>query len=329
MLNTKLYLNESVLTNDTELKSTREAFGEEILKQADTNENIIALSADLSSSLKLEKFIKKYPKRFIQVGIAEQNMTGIAAGLALSGKIPFMTSFACFSPSRNWDQIRMSIAQQNANVKIIGSHSGLSPASDGKSAEAFEDIAIIRVLPNITIIQPTDYYETKKAIEESIKHKGPVYIRMHRESLPSVTTKKTPFEIGKAYVLKEGTDITLITSGPITIEVLKAASYLKTKHKIDAEVISVPTIKPLDAHTIISSIEKTQLAVTIEEHQITGGLGSAIAEVLSEKKPTKLLRLGIKDTFGESGTYTELLDKYGLSAHNIEKEVLKFIKDNE
>jgi transketolase len=329
MLNTKLYLNESVLTNDTELKSTRDGFAEEIVNQGEKNRNVILMAADLAESLKLGKFEEKFKNRYIEVGIAEQNMTGIATGLALSGKIPFITSYSSFSPSRNFDQVKQSVAQQIANVKIVSSHSGISASADGRSTQALEDIAIMRVLPNMTIIQPTDYYETKKVIEESVTHKGPMYIRMHRENLPSVTTTKTPFEIGKAYVLKEGTDITLITSGPITIEVLKAASYLKTKHKIDAEVITVPTIKPLDAHTILSSVEKTQLAVTIEEHQIIGGLGGATAEILSAQKPTKLLRLGIKDTFGESGTYTELLDKYGLSAHNLEKEVLKFIKDNE
>lgn len=326
MLNTKLHLNEAIFTNETETKSTRDGFAEEILTQAEHYDNVVILTADLSQSLKLDKFIKKYPKRFIQVGIAEQNMTGVAAGLALSGKIPFITSYACFSPSRNWDQIRVSVSQQCANVKIVSSHQGLSPSSDGRSAQAFEDIALMRVLPNMIVIQPTDYYETKKAIIEITKHKGPVYLRMHRENLPSITTAKTPFEIGKAYVHKEGTDVTLITSGPITLEVLKAASTLKSKHNIEAEVVVVPTIKPLDNETILKSAEKTQRIVVIEEHQIVGGLGSAVCELLSEKLPLHVLRLGIKDEFGESGTYKELLDKYGLSGHNIEKAVLDFIK---
>jgi len=326
MLNTKLHLNEAIFTNETESKSTRDGFAEEILTQASQDENIILLAADLAESLKLLPFENKFKNRYIEVGIAEQNMTGIAVGLALSGKIPFITSYSSFSPSRNFDQIRISVTQQAANVKIISSHSGLSASADGRSTQATEDIAIMRVLPNMVVIQPTDYYETKKAVKEIAKHKGPVYLRMHRESLPSVTTEKTPFEIGKAYIHKEGTDITLITSGPIALEVLKAASTLQAKHNINAEVIVVPTIKPLDNETILTSIEKTHRAVVIEEHQIIGGLGSAVCELLSEKLPVHVLRIGIKDEFGESGTYKELLDKYGLSSHNIEKAIIDFIK---
>ena len=326
MANQKLYLNENTLAKNAVFKSTREGFGDAIAEIAKDNQNIIALSADLSSSLKLEKFIKENPKRFIQCGIAEQNMAGISAGLALSGKIPFMTSFAAFSPSRNWDQIRISIAQQCANVKIIGSHAGLSPSSDGRSAEALEDVALMRVLPNFVVLQPADYQEAKKAVEESAKHKGPVYIRLHRETLPEITTSKTPFEIGKAYKLVEGDAVTILSSGPILTEVLKAANNLKAKNKINVEVINVPTIKPLDEDTILKSVEKTQRAVTVEEHQIIGGLGSAVSELLSEKLPIKLLRIGMHDTFGESGTYEELLDKYELSAHHIERKVLEFVK---
>lgn len=326
MANQKLYLNESIMDKTAVAKSTREGFGDAIAEIAKDNPNIIALSADLSSSLKLEKFIKDNPNKFIQCGIAEQNMAGISAGLALSGKIPFMTSFAAFSPSRNWDQIRISIAQQCANVKIIGSHSGLSPASDGRSAQALEDIALMRVLPNMVVIQPADYQEAKKAVEESAKHKGPVYIRLHRETTSEITSSKTPFEIGKAYKLIEGDAVTIIASGPILIEIFKAVNTLKVKHKINAEVINVPTIKPLDETTILKSVEKTQRVVTIEEHQIIGGLGSAISELIVEKLPAKLLRIGMNDTFGETGTYEELLDKYELSAHHIERKVSDFVK---
>lgn len=323
MLNTKLHLNESIFTKDVELNSTREGFGKGIAGLK--NEGIIVLSADLSESLKLTDFIKKYPKRFIQCGIAEQNMAGIAAGLAMSGKIPFMTSFACFSPSRNWDQIRVSVAQQNTNVKIVGSHSGFSPASDGRSAQAFEDIALMRVLPNIVIVQPTDYEETVKAVDEIAKHKGPVYLRLSREKLPDITKKKTPFEIGKGYTYVEGEDVTLISSGPIMVEVLHAAKDLKSKHSINAEVISIPTISPIDKSAIFSSVEKTQRVVTIEEHQVIGGLGSAVCELLSEHMPTPVLRIGMSG-YGETGTYKELLDKYELSSHHIVNKVLKFIK---
>lgn len=326
MLNHSLFLNELIFSKDQELKSGREGFGNSINDIAKKNKDIIALSADLSSSLKLDEFKKNYPDRFIQCGIAEQNMAGISAGLALSGKIPFMTSFACFSPSRNWDQIRLSIAQQCANVKIIGSHSGLSAASDGRSAQALEDIALIRVLPNFVLLQPVDYEETVKAIEEAAEHRGPVYIRLSREQLPNITTNKTPFKIGKAYKYVEGKHATILTSGAITFEVLKAVNNLKAKHKIEVEVIAVPTIKPLDEDTILNSVQKTQKAITVEEHQIIGGLGSAVSEILSEKLPSPLLRIGMNDEFGESGTYHELLDKFGLSAHHIERKVLEFIK---
>jgi len=326
MFNTKLKLNETLFTKDVEKKSTREGFGVGILKEAKNSKGIISLSGDLSSSLELKEFIKKFPNRFIQVGIAEQNMAGISAGLAMSGKIPFMTSFACFSPSRNWDQIRMSVAQQCVNVKVVGSHSGLSASADGRSAQALEDIALMRVLPNMIVIQPTDYEEAIRVVEESVKHKGPVYIRLHRERLPDITTNKAPFEIGKAYKYIEGKDVTIIASGPILVEVVRAVTTLKVKHNIEVEVIAVPTIKPLDKKTIIASAEKTRNVITVEEHQVIGGLGSAISELLSEELPTKVVRMGMSDTFGESGTYPELLDKYGLSAHHIEKKVLEGIK---
>jgi transketolase len=326
MLNHKLHLNEKVLVKDTDKRATREGFGYAVTNIAEKNSDIVVLSADLSSSLKLEKFIKGNPKRFIQCGIAEQNMASIAAGLALEGKIAFVTSFACFSPSRNWDQIRMSIAQQCANVKIIGSHAGLSAASDGRSAQALEDVALMRVLPNMVVIQPCDYFQTVRTIEESVKHKGSVYIRLHREPLPDITTEKTPFEIGKAYTYVEGKDATIFASGPISLEVIKAVSNIKAKHKIDIELVIVPTIKPLDEETILSSAEKTKKVITVEEHQVIGGLGSAISELLSEKLPTRVLRIGMNEEFGESGTYAELLDKFELSAHHIERKVLEFIK---
>jgi len=326
MLNHKLHLNEKVLVKDTDKRATREGFGYAVTNIAEKNNDIVVLSADLSSSLKLEKFIKGNPKRFIQCGIAEQNMASIAAGLALEGKIAFVTSFACFSPSRNWDQIRMSIAQQCANVKIIGSHAGLSAASDGRSTQALEDVALMRVLPNMVVIQPCDYFQTVRTIEESVKHKGSVYIRLHREPLPDITTEKTPFEIGKAYTYVEGKDATIFASGPISLEVIKAVSNIKAKHKIDIELVIVPTIKPLDEETILSSAEKTKKVITVEEHQVIGGLGSAISELLSEKLPTRVLRIGMNDEFGESGTYAELLDKFELSAHHIERKVLEFIK---
>jgi len=326
MINKDLKLNNNIFLKDQPLKSTRDGFGDAMHEIAKDNPDVIALSADLSSSVKLQNFIKDYKSQFIQCGIAEQNMAGISAGLALTNKIPFMASFACFSPARNWDQIRTSIAQQCANVKIIGSHSGFSPASDGRSAQSFEDIALTRVLPNFVVIQPVDYNETKKVIKESVKHFGPIYIRLHRENLPNITTHQTIFEIGKAMTFVKGKDVTVISTGPIIHQVLKAVNNLKVKYKIECELINVSTIKPLDEDTILNSAEKNKKVVTIEEHQISQGLGGAVAELLSEKLPTKLLRIGVNDEFGQTGTYEELLDLYKLSAHHLEKKIYNFIK---
>lgn len=326
MMNHKIKLNENIFNKDQIFKSTREGFGDAIYEIAKENNNVIALSADLSSSLMLKNFIQHYKDRFIQCGIAEQNMAGISAGLALTGKIPFMTSFACFSPSRNWDQIRVSIAQQGANVKIVGSHSGFSPASDGRSAQAFEDIALTRVLPNLTIVQPMDYFQTINAVKAIAEHVGPVYLRLHREKLPNISTKNTPFKIGKANILVEGEDVTVISSGPIMFNVLKAVNNLKAKYKISCELIDMHTIKPLDKDTILNSVKKTNKVVTIEEHQIAAGLGGAVAEYLSSEYPVKVLRLGVQDEFGQSGEYQELLDLYKISSPHLEKDIYNFIK---
>ena len=326
MLNLKLKLNEDVFSKDVIEKSPRDAFGKGILEVGEKNENIITLSADLSDSVKLGEFIKKFPKRFIQVGIAEQNMCSIASGLAMEGKIPFVVSHAVFVAYRSWDQIRLSICMTNSNVKICGSHEGFSNGPDGSSAEPLEDIALMRVLPNMIVINPIDYEQTRKAVIEISKHKGPVYLRFSKAKIPEITTKDTPFKIGKADVLIEGKDITLISCGGITYEALVAAKNLRAKYKIEAELISSPTIKPLDEETILKSIKKTGSAITIEEHQINGGLGGAISELLCEKLPTPLLRIGMEDSFGQSGSYEDLKNKYKLSSHHIEEKVLNFLK---
>jgi len=328
MLNPKLKLNQDLFLKDVKMKSARDGFGKGIVEAAEKNRAIIALAADLSNSVKLTEFAEKFPKRFIQCGIAEQNMCSIAFGLAANGKIPFVVSHAIFLTSRAWDQIRLSICSTKSNVKLIGSHAGFSNGPDGASAEPLEDVALMRVLPNMTVLNTVDYEQTKKAVAEIANHEGPVYLRFSKTETPELTTKETPFKIGKADVFVEGKDVTIISCGAILFEALVAAKNLKAKYKIQAEVISSPTIKPLDAATLLKSVKKTGLAVTVEEHQIAGGLGGAVAELLSERLPTPLLRIGVQDTFGESGSYEDLKNKYGLSSHHIEAKVLKFLKYN-
>ena len=326
MLNSKLKLNQNCLGKSPILASQRDGFGQAILEAGKKNPKIVVLAADLKNSVKVGKFATEFKDKFIQVGIAEQNLAGIAAGLSFSGKIPFMVSHGAFNPYRNWDQIRLSICYPKANVKIAASHTGFSNGPDGVSAQPLEDIAIMRVLPNMVVINPIDAIQIKKAIEESLKINGPCYIRFSKAETPIITTDKTPFKIGKADILIEGQDVTLVSCGPIIHEALIAAKNLKAKYKIEIEIISSPTIKPLDDKTILKSAKKTGKVITLEEHQVNGGLGSAISEILSEYLPTPLLRIGMNDKFGESGSYEELKDKYELSSHNIEEKVVNFLK---
>ncbi|OGC76896.1 hypothetical protein A2619_02525 [candidate division WWE3 bacterium RIFOXYD1_FULL_39_9] len=329
MLNSKLKLNKEVFQKDIELKSTREGFAAGLIEAAENNESILSLCADLKHSTKADLFENKFPNRYLEIGIAEQNMAGIAAGLALSGKIPFISSLAIFVPGRNWEQLRLSVCFSNANVKVIGTHAGLMHCYDGGMAQALEDIALTRVLPNMTVIEPIDYWQAKAVAKFAAKHKGPMYIRLGREGTPSITTEETPFDPENAQLLLEGEDITLISSGQITYEVLLAARELMSVHKIKPEVISMPVIKPLDEKTLLRSAKKTKKIITIENHQISGGLGSAISEVITENFPVHVHRMGMQDRFGESGKYHELLDKFGLSAHHIVNQVLNQIKKNE
>lgn len=300
-------------------KSTRAGFGEALLKMSKKNSDIVVVSADLAESTRVQDFAKKYPTRFIEVGVAEQNMLGVAAGLALSGKVAVATSFAVFSPGRSWDQLRISICYSDANVKIIGHHTGLSVGEDGASHQALEDIAITRCLPNLTIVAPADYIEAQKATEAILKIKGPVYLRLTRPNTPIFTSATTPFKIGQANMLLPGKDITIIAHGPLVYEALQAAKIL-AEQNIKAEVINCHTIKPLDEKTILQSAKKTKLVLTVEDHQKIGGLGSAVSEILSQKLPTPLTILGVKDTFGESGNYLKLWHKYGLDRNHIVHE---------
>ena len=304
------------------MKGTREGFGEAMVELGRRNKSVVALSGDLRESLRMVEFGKAYPERFIEVGVAEQNMAGVGAGLALCGKIPFLCSFAVFSPGRNWDQIRVSVAYTNANVKIIGGHAGISVGQDGATHQALEDIALMRALPNMIVVAPCDAEQAKKATMAMADHVGPVYMRLTRPNTAIFTSPSAHFEIGKAQILREGKEVTLVACGPLVYQALLAADGLQGV--IDVEVINMHTIKPLDVETLLKSVKKTGKVVTLEDHQINGGLGSAVAEVLGERLPTKIKRMGMMDRFGESGDSTALLAKYGLDKKGIIKTIKEF-----
>lgn len=317
MSNTELHLSaKDWVKHKLELVPIRKGMGEGLLAAAQENDNVVAACADLTGSTMMNLFAEAYPERFIEVGVAEQNLVTVGSGLAAMGKVPFVSSYAAFSPGRNWEQIRTTICLNDRPVKIVGSHAGLYTGADGATHQMLEDITLMRVLPNMVVIVPGDAVEAKKATIAMAKDKRPNYIRVAREATPVLTTDDTPFEIGKAYVYEPGTDVTIISTGTMTYQALVAAEKL-FKDGIDAEVVHVPTIKPLDAATILSSVKKTRAVVTIEEGQINGGLGGAVAELLGEHLPTPMVRMGMKDQFGESGTPEELLEKFGLTAKHI------------
>ena len=296
-------------------KDTRSGFGDGILEAAHENENIIALTADLAGSLKLQGFMKAYPERFIQCGIAEANMIGIAAGLTIGGKIPYTTTFANFSTGRVYDQIRQSVAYSGKNVKICASHAGLTLGEDGATHQILEDIGLMKMLPGMTVIVPCDYNQTKAATKAIAKYEGPVYLRFGRPVWP-IFTKEEDFVIGKAQVLNEGKDISIFACGHMVWIALEAAKILEEKG-INADVINIHTIKPLDTEAILASIKKTGCVVTAEEHNIIGGLGDSIAQTASRHWPIPIEYVGTNDTFGESGKPADLLVKYGLDAAHI------------
>ncbi len=310
---------------NSNFKSCREAHADALVELGKKDKKVVALTADVSPSTYYNKFAKEFPERFIECGVAEQNMMGVAAGLALSGKIPFLASYAVFSPGRNWDQLRVSVCYTKANVKIIGAHTGITVGPDGATHQALEDLAITRVLPNLVVLVPCDYEETYKATIAAYKHQGPVYIRFGREKTQVLTDKKMPFKIGQANILESGCDVTIIGCGPLLSEALAAAKELKKK-KISVEVINCHTIKPLDKKTLLASVKKTKAVVVVEEHQVMGGLGSAVAEMLAQNYPTPMEFIGIQDTFGESGEAEELLQKYHLKAKDIIGAINKVIK---
>jgi len=299
----------------TGTKDTRSGFGDGIVAAARKNPNIVALTADLAGSLKLNQFMKEFPERFIQCGIAEANMIGIAAGLTIGGKIPYTTTFANFSTGRVYDQIRQSVAYSGKNVKICASHAGLTLGEDGATHQILEDIGLMKMLPGITVIVPCDYAQTKAATEAIAEYEGPVYLRFGRPAWPIFTSER-PFEIGKAQYFSEGTDVTIFACGHLVWNAILAGSILEEKG-VSVEVINIHTIKPLDEEAVIKSIRKTKCVVTAEEHNIIGGLGDAIAQVAAKNFPVPIEYVGTKDTFGESGTPVQLLKKYGLDVPDI------------
>ena len=304
-------------------KDTRSGFGDGILEAGRKNENVVALTADLLGSMKLNAFVKEFPERFIQCGIAEANMIGVAAGLTIGGKIPFTTTFANFSTGRVYDQIRQSVAYSGKNVKICASHAGLTLGEDGATHQILEDIGLMKMLPGMTVIVPADYNQTKAATMAIAEMDGPVYLRFGRPVWP-IFTKESDFVIGKAHVISEGTDVSIFACGHLVWKAIEAGRILEEKG-ISVEIINVHTIKPLDSVAVLASISKTKCAVTCEEHNIIGGLGDSIAQLASKNLPIPIEFIGTKDTFGESGTPAQLLTKYGLDAPNIVEAVEKVL----
>ena len=306
-------------------KDTRSGFGAGLTELGKTNEKVVALCADLIGSLKMDDFKKNHPERFFQVGIAEANMIGIAAGLTIGGKIPFTGTFANFSTGRVYDQIRQSVAYSDKNVKICASHAGLTLGEDGATHQILEDIGLMKMLPGMSVINTCDYNQTKAATIAIAEHHGPVYLRFGRPSVPNFTSEDQKFEIGKAVKLTEGTDVTIVATGHLVWEALEAAKALSEKG-ISAEVINIHTIKPLDDKALLSSVKKTGCIVTAEEHNYLGGLGESVARVLALHNPTPQEFVATNDTFGESGTPAQLMDKYGLNSEAIVNAVKKVIE---
>ena len=309
----------------TETKDTRSGFGAGLLEAARENGNIVGLCADLTGSLKMNAFENEFPERFFQVGISEANMMSMAAGMTIGGKIPFTGTFANFSTSRVYDQIRQSIAYSSKNVKICASHAGLTLGEDGATHQVLEDIGMMKMLPGMVVINTCDYNQTKAATKAIAKHDGPVYLRFGRPKMPVFTSADQKFNIGESVMLNEGTDVTIVATGHLVWEAIEAGHILE-EMGINAEVINIHTIKPLDVSAIIKSVEKTNCIVTAEEHQMNGGLGDSVAQLLSRNRPTPLEMVAVNDSFGESGKPSALMEKYGLTRSDIVKSVEKVIK---
>lgn len=309
----------------TEKKDTRSGFGAGLSELGRTNPHVVALCADLTGSLKMDAFQKEYPDRFFQVGIAEANMIGMAAGLTIGGKIPFTGTFANFSTGRVYDQIRQSVAYSGKNVKICASHAGLTLGEDGATHQILEDIGLMKMLPGMVVINPCDYNQTKAATIAIAQHHGPVYLRFGRPAVPNFTSATAPFEIGKALMLNEGSDVTIVATGHLVWKAIEAGEKL-AEQGISAEIINIHTIKPLDHEAVLTSVAKTKCVVTAEEHQLHGGLGDSVAQLLARYKPTPQEYVAVNDSFGESGTPDQLMAKYGLDTVNIIEAVHKVIR---
>lgn len=326
MLNPHLFLNEKIFDEDVELKATREGYGTGLVRLGDEDPNVVALTADLSESTRAEEFEKKYPNRFFEMGVAEQNMATVAAGLGISGKTAFISSYATFSPGRNWEQIRTTIVYNKSNVKIAGHHAGLMTGPDGATHQATEDIAMMRALPDIPVIVPCDALEGDKATVAAGKMEGPVYLRFSRDKSPVMTTEKTPFAFGKAQVFWTSADpkVAIVGTGYMVYYCLLAAKQLE-KEGIATLVVNNPSIKPLDEKLLLDIAKQAGAVVTAEDHQITGGLGGALSELFAKYQPTYMEFIGLQDTFGESGKPAELLEKYGMGKAAIVEAVKKVL----
>ncbi|MBI5220502.1 MAG: transketolase family protein [Candidatus Liptonbacteria bacterium] len=327
MLNLDLHLNPKLFDPGVAQKPTRDGYGNGLVAAASENPNVVALTADLKESTRVEEFAQKFPERFFECGVAEQNMVTVAAGLGVSGKIPFISSYATFSPGRNWEQIRTTVCYNNSNVKIAGHHAGISVGPDGVTHQATEDVAIMRVLPNLTVIVPCDAVEAEKATKAAAQIWGPVYLRFTREKTPILTTADTPFRPGKAELFWTAAKprVLVIASGPILYQALLTARELE-QEKIPVLVLNCHTIKPLDEQQIITLAKKTGAVVTAEEHQAAGGLGGAITELLAHKLPVPVARVGLADCFAESGPPAQLFAKYGLDASSIKSAVKRILR---
>ena len=318
-------LAENLFSDEVKSEPIRAGFGRGLKLPGEQDERVVALCADLTESVQMHLFKEAFPNRYIEVGVAEQNLVTVGSGLASQGKIPFVSSYSAFSPGRNWEQIRTTICLNDQPVKIVGSHAGVSVGPDGATHQMLEDIALMRVLPNMSVFAPCDSIEAEKITKLLAKYQHPAYLRLAREAVPIITTIDTPFEIGKAYVYDQGSDVTIIATGTMTYQALVASEILY-KDGIEAEVIHCPTIKPFDATTILKSVKKTKRVITVEEHQIAGGLGGLVAEFLGEHYPVPLKRVGMKDRFGETGKPSELLEYFGLTAKHIALEAYEICK---
>ncbi|MCS7215534.1 MAG: transketolase family protein [Thermodesulfovibrio sp.] len=305
--------------------ATRDAYGITLVELGKKNPDIVVLDADLSCSTKTANFAKNFPDRFFNIGVSEQDMIGVAAGLALTGKIPFASTFAIFATGRAWEQIRQTVCYSNANVKIVATHGGITVGEDGATHQALEDVALMRVIPGMTVIVPADAYETSQAIFSATEYYGPVYIRLGRSKVPSVMPEDYKFQIGRAYIFKLGKDVNIIANGLMVAEALKASEVLN-REGIDTGVANFSSVKPLDEETLLKIAKSSKLIITAEEHSIIGGIGSAVAEFISENFPVPMRRIGTRDTFGCSGSWKELLNFYGLTAENIIKTVKDFFR---